>query len=310
MTAWRHRLWIPAAAIWALSSACWGGGLENGSFTAELNGFNIHYEIHGRGPVTMVVPNSWGLTIAGLRGLFGALEQDLTLVYFDPRGMGGSDPVREPEDMGPDAVRADFDALRSHLGLESVNAIGWSNGAYNLVLLAAEHPQTIDAAVFVHGGASFLPEDSATMMERAPEFFAAAGALQPEMAALGEASTAERNAFARRFFVEVMFPHMVADPARRSSVIEVFADAEFSFDHSQYTQQVWQSFDARDRLESITAHGLVIAGRHDMLPPERVRELHDGLRDSRWVVFESSGHFAPIEEPDKFQAVVLEFLGP
>ncbi len=29
------------------------GGLANGSFTADLNGFRIHYEVHGQGPVLM-----------------------------------------------------------------------------------------------------------------------------------------------------------------------------------------------------------------------------------------------------------------
>jgi len=63
------------------------------------------------------------------------------MVYFDPRGMGGSGPVREDGDMGMAAVRADFDALRRHLGLDRVSAIGWSNGAMNLILLAAENPR-------------------------------------------------------------------------------------------------------------------------------------------------------------------------
>ena len=80
----------------------------------------------------MTVPNSWGLTLEGLRGLYRGLEEHFTLVYFDPRGMGQSGPIREETDMGKAAVRADFDALRRHLQLDRVNAIGWSNGAMNL----------------------------------------------------------------------------------------------------------------------------------------------------------------------------------
>ena len=129
--------------------------LETGSFTAELNGFAIHYEVHGSGPVLMTVPNSWGLSLEGLRALYRPLEQHMTMVYFDPRGMGGSEAAREETDLGAAAVREDFHALREHLGLERVHAIGWSNGASNLMLLASEHPDTIDAAVFLHGIASF-----------------------------------------------------------------------------------------------------------------------------------------------------------
>ncbi len=114
--------------------------LANGSFTAELNGFPIHYAVHGSGPVLMTVPNSWGLSLEGLRALYRPLEERLTLVYFDPRGMGSSGAVREEADRGLEAVRADFQALREHLGLDAVHAIGWSNGAANLIFLAHERP--------------------------------------------------------------------------------------------------------------------------------------------------------------------------
>jgi pimeloyl-ACP methyl ester carboxylesterase len=42
----------------------------------------------------MTVPNSWGLTLEGLRAMYRPLEGHLTIVYFDPRGMGGSTPAR------------------------------------------------------------------------------------------------------------------------------------------------------------------------------------------------------------------------
>ena len=120
-------------------------GLENGSFTATLNDLQIHYEVHGQGPVLVAVTNSWGLSLEGLRAMYRPLEERLTMVYFDPRGMGGSEAVREDADRGLAAVRADFQALREHLGLEAVNAIGWSNGAVNLIWLAHENPETLSS---------------------------------------------------------------------------------------------------------------------------------------------------------------------
>ncbi|HYN03208.1 MAG TPA: alpha/beta hydrolase, partial [Vicinamibacteria bacterium] len=110
-----------AQAPEAKRSASVTGGLANGSFTAELNGFRIHYEVHGQGPVLMALTNSWGLSLEALRAMYRPLEEKLTLVYFDPRGMGGSGPVRDESDRGLAAVRADFQALRAHLKLEKVN---------------------------------------------------------------------------------------------------------------------------------------------------------------------------------------------
>jgi proline iminopeptidase len=283
--------------------------LDNGSFSADLGGCAIHYEVHGQGPVVMTVPNSWGLSLDGLRGLYRRLEDDLTMVYFDPRGMGGSGPVREDADMGMAAVRADFDALRRHLGMETVNAIGWSNGAMNLILLAAEHPESIEAAVFVHGMASFGEEDMRRHAERQPALIRRWSELDRQLHAV-DVSLEERTARQKAFWVGEMLPASCADPAAaRPLLAELLREAEFSWAHADYANREAPLFDARDRLPAITARCLVIAGAHDTIEPAHVRELHDGLADSRFVLFERSGHFAPIEEPEAFWDAVLDFLG-
>ena len=59
-------------------------GLENGSFTAELDGRTVHYEVHGTGPVLMTVPNSWGLSLEGLRAMYRPLEAHAILAERPP----------------------------------------------------------------------------------------------------------------------------------------------------------------------------------------------------------------------------------
>jgi proline iminopeptidase len=283
-------------------------GLENASFTAELNGFEIHYEVRGRGPVLMVLPNSWGLSLEGLRALYRPLEENLTLVYFDQRGIGGSAPVREDSDMGLAAVREDFDALRRHLGLEQVNAIGWSNGATNLILLAAEKPETLKSAIFLHSAARFAPEDFQDIAERYPEWVEAAGALEEELAR-EELSLEERSERLKRFSVEEGYVNLFADPeAGREILPRIWAEAEFSYAHGRYSQGELTFFDGRQHLSAITARSLVIAGAHDLLPPERAEEIHQGIADSRFLVLEESGHFSPVEEPEAFKSAVVDFL--
>lgn len=285
-------------------------GLEDGSFMASLNGFDIHYEVHGEGPVLMVVPQSWGLSIAGLRAIYRPLEDRLTLVYFDPRGMGGSGPIVEDSDMGLAAVRADFNALREHLGLESTNAIGWSNGAMNLVLVAAENPAAIDNAIFVHGVAAFTEEDGTAWATRYPELFAKYTAFEEEMRTNLELTDIERTERMRWLWFEEWFPLSTADPDSAPLMFErLFGDAEFSWAHADYNNRTSPTFDARDLLPLITARCLVIAGAHDMMTVEKVRELADGITGSQFVVFESSGHFAPAEETEAFTSTVWNFLG-
>ncbi len=311
---------VAVVAALLLAVGCGGGaapeppgttapGLENGAFSAELNGVRVHYEVHGKGPALMVLPNSWGITVEGLRGVFGGLERNLTLVYFDPRGMGGSDPARSDDDLGMAAVRADLDALRRRLGLERVAVIGWSNGAMNLIDYAADHPDAVTAAIFVHGVASFDENDMKRLGSEHPDLFAAFGNIRKELSDRALTS-ADRDERLTRFLVETYFPALFADPERgRAKVAEMFGDAEFSWAHWSHAGSENPTFDERPKLAGIRARCLVVAGAHDMLPSARVRELADGIPDARFVVFPESGHFAPVEEPAAFRAAVLQFLG-
>lgn len=284
--------------------------LANGAFEAELNGHGIHYTVHGTGPVLMTVPNSWGLSLNALRAMYRPLEDRVTMVYFDPRGMGGSSPVREDADMGMEAVRADFQALREHLGLETVNAIGWSNGAANLIYLAHERPDTLASAIFVHSGASYTAEDGRYLQESFPEVAQAFGEFMTEVAGDDALTAEEKTAHLRTLYLDDYFPAISADPGTAHALLErTFADAEFSWAHSEYTQRTMPGFDARDLLPGIGVRSLVIAGAHDLLPPEHIQMLAHGLPDARFEVFEASGHFAPVEEPERFRESVFAFLG-
>jgi len=285
------------------------GRLANGSFTADLNGFRIHYEVHGQGPVLMAVTNSWGLSFQALRAMYRPLEEKLTLVYFDPRGMGESGPVRQDSDRGLAAVRADFQALRAHLKLDKVNAIGWSNGAINLIWLAREHPETLSSAIFVHGLASSGPEDEKAIEAEHPELVKEYVALVAAVSKPG-LTVAEQNALQRKMWLEDYFPGLCADPVKgRTLVADVFRDAQLSWPHAAYAEKELPTFDARKDLAAIPVRSLVIAGAHDLLAPSRVKALADGLKDARFVVFEKSGHFSAVEEPEGFKAAVYGFLG-
>ena len=311
---------LATLSLTILTAGCAGGppqeaaepeaprGLENGSFTAELSGHQVHYAVHGSGPVLMTVPNSWGLSLAGLRALYRPLEQHLTMVYFDPRGMGSSGPVAEDTDMSLAAVRDDFDALRRHLGLDRVNAIGWSNGATNLIYLASERPEILESAIFLHGVARVVPEDFATFDEDYPEWNAASEALQKDLAR-EDVDDAWRTQRFRSYSLEEAYPNLFADVAAgRELLPRVWAEAEFSFRHGAYSQQELPLWDLTETLATISTRSLVLAGAHDLLPAARAEEMSAALPNAEYAVFESSGHFAPLEEPEAFLAAVTAFL--
>ena len=304
----RHLALVPLLVAFTGSSPN-EKALKNGTFSAQLNGARIHYEVHGTGPALMVLPNAWGINIAPLRGFYRPLESKLTLVYFDPRGMGASDPVKVDTDMSAKTVRADFDALREHLGLSQVNAIGWSNGAMNLLLLASEKPETITRAVFLHGTASFTEEDNKAQTAAHPDIMKAYQRLGEEMKQKA-LTDQEKNARLREVWLKEYVSIATANPAAtRPKVRQLLRDCPLSWRHFTYSLGEWPTFDARDRLPRISAPSLILAGAKDSIPVAKAEEMKRGIRNSKLVVFENSGHFSPIEEPAAFQREVLTWLG-
>jgi proline-specific peptidase len=69
-----------------------------------------------------------------------------------------------------------------------------------------------------------------------------------------------------------------------------------------------RSWDVLDRLAEITLPTLVLAGRYDECAPEHMWEMHRRIKSSRFELFESSSHMPFIEEPDRFDQVMRDFL--
>ena len=63
-----------------------------------------------------------------------------------------------------------------------------------------------------------------------------------------------------------------------------------------------------DRLKDIVAPTLLISGRHDEATPLIAGTVHEGIPGSRWVIFEESAHMAHAEEPERYMAVLDDFL--
>jgi proline iminopeptidase len=69
-----------------------------------------------------------------------------------------------------------------------------------------------------------------------------------------------------------------------------------------------RNWDVLDRLAEIAVPTLLIAGRFDECAPEHMWEMHQHIEGSRFELFESSAHMPFMEEPDRFDRVLRDFL--
>ncbi len=67
--------------------------------------------------------------------------------------------------------------------------------------------------------------------------------------------------------------------------------------------------DLRERLPSITAPTLAIAGAEDpATPPEHLRLIADSIPGARLEVVDGAAHLANLEQPDRVTDLLLEHL--
>jgi len=275
--------------------------LSPGPHSLVVDGTRLAYHVAGHGPVMIAHSGGPGVEATYLR--MSRLEKHFTMVYLEPVGTGESGPL--PADATYVGTYADFLAATvEYLGVARVYLLGHSHGGFVAQRYAVDHPDRVAGLVLYSTSPVNSPEFWAPALElvaaypqRYPDVPEAADVVSAWSMDLGgteESVTALLRAVTPIYFADFFGRRAEFEPLRSAMRCwpTPFQD---------------MSLDFRTELSSVTAPTLVIAGRHDFLcGPAWAQLLHEGIGRSRLVIFEESGHFAHVEEPDAFADAVTE----
>ena len=118
--------------------------------TAEVNGIQLYYEVHGSGE-PLVVINGLGAELSQSTATTGALAEKFKVLAFDNRGVGRSGKPKQPYSI--DVFAADAVALMQATGFASANVLGISMGGRIALELTLQHPEMVSRLVLVSTGA-------------------------------------------------------------------------------------------------------------------------------------------------------------
>ncbi len=282
-------------------------------YTVPLNGVDLHYRTIGDGPVLFLVPPGWGVGSSYLqRGLL-SLAEHFKLIFIDTRGTEPSSRPVDPSKMGSVDMADDLEALRKHLGLAKISILGHSNSGAIALSYAERFPNHVDRLVLIDSqvlGLSAARDTQKILQERAadPRFEAAVNAVSRFFS--GQANPAE-NDEALASFIEQILPLYFYKPEKtlalaRQHLLGPMSSYAFA---SQFATDAANGTDLTQSLDRITAKTLIVVGRHDFICPVALSEyLHKGIPQSQLAIFDESGHFPWLEEPENFWATVNGFL--
>ncbi|MEU9295277.1 alpha/beta hydrolase [Streptomyces sp. NPDC048266] len=241
-------------------------------------------------------------------GDLGGLAAHRRLIRLDLRGTGASEVPDDPDSYRCDRLVDDVEALRAHLGLDTVDVLGHSAGANLAALYVTRYPERVGRLVLV------TPGTAAVGLDTAPEERLAAARLRrdepwfgPAYAALEEVTagrgTAESFGAVAPFFhgtwdEAARERHAAGERQRNRAGAGVFA-AEGAFDPAA-TRAVFAEF-ARPVL--------VVAGEGDVNTPVPTAAAYAGLfPEATLAVLDGAGHFPWHDDTEGFVERVASFL--
>ena len=237
----------------------------------------LHYTVSGDGPLTVVLTPGLAAGEATWAKQVPALAARYRVLTWDLRGHGKSAPNPGPctiEDLAADLTRVLDDA-----GVERAVILGHSAGGVVAMRFALDHPQRTAGLVLV-GTAS-------ECNQRARQFY-------EDLAAIAE----ERGMDSVRKRLGVSAEQARQSPTDPATFARV-ARAMASLNEAPLTP----------RVAEITCPAQMIVGEKDFLGAGGSVILSRQIAGSRLAIVPERGHGLFAEDPDGFNAIVLEFLG-
>jgi proline iminopeptidase len=279
-----------------------------GEYDVTLNGVQIHYTVQGSGPVMIAHSGGPGMDARGWDD-FAKIDDFLTILMMHPRGSGLSGSAEGDAYLLPDYA-SDVEALRIHLGLDKPIIMGWSHGGMVAMQFAFTYPDSLSKLILVDTSAyfgEFLSDIEAAVQEFKNElwFEKSFAALKAEWA--GEYKTDEDMA---RLWVDEMKFYFKQFDVRAEAYHERTKDLPVRIPPLKtFNDKEAATMDLRPHLKKIEVPTLVIVGRHDFITNVAMaEEIVKHIPNAQLEIFEDSGHFALVEEPEKFYRVIKEFI--
>ena len=256
------------------------------------NGVELHYVIDdgtaGAGP-WIVLSHSLACNVSMWDEQAALLAQRFRVLRFDTRGHGQSSAPLSPYSL--DDLAADVHGLLLHLGITRCHWIGLSMGGMIGETYALAHPDVFQSLV--------LADTTSKRPPNAREMWG------------------DRIRMAREQGMDAVVPSTLArwftEPFRKARpdvMTRIGADIRSTpVEGFCGCCEAISRVDLLHRLPEIRCPVLVMVGDQDHgTPPEMARQIHENLPGSSLVIIPDASHISNIEQPERFNRAVLDFV--
>ena len=232
----------------------------------EINGAKIYYEVYGKGEPLLLIHGNGG-NIESMSKQIDYFKSKYKVIIADNRGHGKSE--LKTDSLTYQQIANDLDALVKHLKLDSLNIIGWSDGAILGLQMGINNEVKIKRIAAMAGN---LRPDSTAVNSWAPNHVRKMEVQVKEFIAKGDTSR-DWHLILQQFGLLLNQPNI-----------------------------------SHEDLKKITSPVLLIAGDRDIIKNEHAVEMFNHIPKAQLCIIPGATHGAPETIPEIFNEIVNRFL--
>lgn len=303
--------------LWQASSDCLAQSPREGYITAP-DGVRLFYKVVGSGPETLVaVHGGPGNSLNSILPDLEPLAKNRTVIYYDQRGGGRSDLIKDGKKLSIQKHIEDLETVRQFFRLDKMTLLGNSWGGLLIAYYAVAHPDRVGRLI-LHDSAPptkvLLSEMDDELQRRLKRLYT-----DEELKSVSAAVSMESwlkspdpRAVCRKMW-QTLFPAYVAkvdsDKLIKGDVCSGPEDAVRR--QRMVMDQIWRSLGDYNLLPSlgvVKAPVLVIQGEADPIPIAASEAWASTLPNARLLIINGAGHMPQFEQPEVFFKAVETFL--
>jgi len=242
------------------------------------NGVQIHYEVHGSGPVVLL-SHGYCATLQMWQGQIEPLSRDHTLLLWDMRGHGQSDYPGYPSAYSEALTIADMVALLDAVNVPTAVVGGLSLGGYLSLAFHRAQRERVKALMIIATGPGYRSDQPREDWNRY---------------AIGLAERLERDGLAAL--------------GKSGEVVASRHRSAEGLVHAARGMLTQRDASVIDSLPTIAVPTLVIAGANDQRFLKATDYMARKIPGAQKLIIPDAAHAVNIDQPDAFNAALLRFL--
>jgi 3-oxoadipate enol-lactonase len=259
--------------------------------SATINGYEIAYSLHGdQNRPVVVLSHALATSMDIWAYQLPLLAHRFRILLYDLRGHGRSAAPGDSYTMHE--LASDLAALLDYLKISRVTFVGLSIGGMVGQAFALRYPAKLSGLVLCSTGSRTEQQAKATIEERINK-------VRTE-GLKGQVPATLTRWFSAEFMEEA--------PATMAWVSDLILGT--SVDGYTGCARALQGLDFTEALSEVQIKTLIIPGEHDLAFPERVsRAIQQKISGSDLVLLKGAAHLGNVERPQRFNEILLDFLG-